>query len=313
MGKKLFVSYSRNDQTQVADLFEDLSGFDHSPWMDEELTGGQDWWSEVLRQIRECDLFIFAVSHDSVTSDACLREYEYASALGKPVLPVTVRLGASDALLPAALGNIQRVDYSSPDRASLTRLIKSVDGMPEPSALPENLPPEPVIPATYLYDLNKEIGSQEHMDVAKQEEIVEQLRHQAQQGDSPEAVRHMIERMRRRDDLLVRVSSALDGIESTLPAQTAGQPAHQESEPVQRQEPVSTPPPPAEQIQQAQTQSTPPRIPGQQGPSGGQAQTPPVRPAQRPTNVNGAWWLAPIFGMFIGGMLPSGLGEIVSR
>ena len=109
MGRKLFVSYSRNDQEQVATLIEDLEGFDHTAWMDKELTGGQDWWSEVLSQIRACDLFIFSVSHDSVTSEACLREYEYASRLGKPVLPVTVRRGAADALLPESLGNIQRV------------------------------------------------------------------------------------------------------------------------------------------------------------------------------------------------------------
>jgi hypothetical protein len=134
----------------VTTLTEDLVGFDHEPWMDKELTGGQDWWSEVLKRIRDCDLFIFAVSHASVTSEACDREYEYAAALGKPVLPVTVRTGRSDALLPAALGHIQRVDYSEPDRAALTRLIKAINVMPEAGQLPEVLPPEPEIPATYL-------------------------------------------------------------------------------------------------------------------------------------------------------------------
>ena len=286
MGRTLFVSYSRNDHDPVATLIEDLEGFDHSPWMDRQLTGGLDWWSELLRHIRECDLFIFAVSEDSVTSEACLREYEYATALGKPVLPVTVRTGASDALLPASLGHIQRVDYSSPDRAALTRLIKSINAMPEAEPLPIQLPDEPEIPATYLYDLNKEIGSAEEMSSAKQDEIVGQLRHQANEGDSPEAVRHMIERMRQREDLLLRVSSQLSEIETSLPGPETTEQPRREQEPV---------PPPT----QAETQSPSPPRP--------EPLTPPAIPRQPPTGqpaqpVNPLWWLAVLFAP-IGGIV----------
>jgi hypothetical protein len=64
MGRRLFVGYRSDDQDRAATLIEDLAGFDNLPWMNKELTGGQDWWNEVLTQSRSCSRFIFSVGQN---------------------------------------------------------------------------------------------------------------------------------------------------------------------------------------------------------------------------------------------------------
>ena len=91
----VFLSYSRDDARQLAVLAEDIRSLGHQAWLDQELTGGQRWWDHILQEIRECDAFVSAVSTSSMDSRACTAEYEYALALGKPILPVDPQLGGA--------------------------------------------------------------------------------------------------------------------------------------------------------------------------------------------------------------------------
>ena len=285
MSKKLFVSYSRRDAEAVATLVSDLKNFEHRAWMDRDLTGGQRWWDEVLRNIREADLFVFALSAHSASSKACMSELDYAVALGKPVLPVVVGRGFSESLLPVAIGQVQRVDYSRPDRAALSRLIKAVNATPSAPPLVDPLPPSPEIPATYLFDLNEEIGSPTPLDAETQDQLLAQLRHQVSSSDDVQAIRTMIDRFRRRDDLLVRVSRELDEMEAGL---VSARPERSpEAAPVPRTQAPPAPPP----------ASPPPREAPVDAP-------PPVSErAAAPRTVNGAWWIGPILFGIIGGVV----------
>jgi hypothetical protein len=47
-------------------------------WMDEELIGNESWWDTILEQIRSCELYIFALSPNSVGFRACQAELDYA-------------------------------------------------------------------------------------------------------------------------------------------------------------------------------------------------------------------------------------------
>lgn len=58
--------------------------------MDQELSGGQVWWAQILEWIRACDVFLCTLAPESLASEACRCELAYAVALGKPIL-----LGAS--------------------------------------------------------------------------------------------------------------------------------------------------------------------------------------------------------------------------
>jgi hypothetical protein len=73
----VFVSHgSRDTGLPLYDvLLKDLrmlSG--HEVRVDSELAGGQVWWDEICKQIRECSLFLLAVTPRLIRSDACGRE-----------------------------------------------------------------------------------------------------------------------------------------------------------------------------------------------------------------------------------------------
>ena len=55
----LFVSYSNIDRDKIAVVLGDLRALGHDVWLDEQLSGGQLWWDEILGRIRACDAFLF--------------------------------------------------------------------------------------------------------------------------------------------------------------------------------------------------------------------------------------------------------------
>ena len=79
----VFISYSRIDQATVNVLARDVEELKGNVWIDRELEGGQAWWDTILSQIRECSLFVFALSPDSLKSRFCQTELRYAVALGR--------------------------------------------------------------------------------------------------------------------------------------------------------------------------------------------------------------------------------------
>ncbi|HEY4607619.1 MAG TPA: toll/interleukin-1 receptor domain-containing protein, partial [Ilumatobacteraceae bacterium] len=84
----LFLSYAHQDLDVVTSLRRDLEDLGQTVWLDESLHGGQIWWEEILRQVRQCNGFVLAVSATSLASEACLAEWEYAVDLARPFLPV---------------------------------------------------------------------------------------------------------------------------------------------------------------------------------------------------------------------------------
>ena len=70
---KIFISYSRASMDVVEQLTQDLKDGDHDVWFDQHLTGGQKWWDNILSQIRECEIFVAALTPDFLESKACQR------------------------------------------------------------------------------------------------------------------------------------------------------------------------------------------------------------------------------------------------
>ena len=118
------LSYSRQSKEIVRTLADDIEALGHTVWFDQELTGGQAWWDQILERVRDCEVFVFALAPEALNSTACKREYQYAADLGKPILPVLVAEGVSINLLPPALSAIQFVDYQEQDRNAAFRSEK---------------------------------------------------------------------------------------------------------------------------------------------------------------------------------------------
>jgi hypothetical protein len=117
----IFVSYSRESEAAVRALAQDVEALEHTVWFDRDLSGGKVWWEQILAEIRDCQVFMMALSPDSLRSVACSSEYNYASELGKPILPILIADGVSPNLLPPKLSQIQFVDYRKPDQTGAHR------------------------------------------------------------------------------------------------------------------------------------------------------------------------------------------------
>ncbi len=106
---RLFISYAKVDRPLVNPLVELLRAGGHEPWYDFGLLPGQDWKDELLRQIRACDAFVYALTPDSVDSEWCQWEFAQAVQLSKPVVPVLLK---DDTVLPESLRRYQYADFT---------------------------------------------------------------------------------------------------------------------------------------------------------------------------------------------------------
>ena len=80
---KVFISYNRESETVVRALADDIEAIGHTVWFDQGLSGGKEWWDQILASVSDCDVFVFVLDSESLDSTACKREYGYAADLGK--------------------------------------------------------------------------------------------------------------------------------------------------------------------------------------------------------------------------------------
>ncbi|MAS36591.1 MAG: hypothetical protein CL610_21480 [Anaerolineaceae bacterium] len=87
-----FISYSRVDIEFVRRLHERLIGLERDIWVDwEDIPLTADWWREIQEGINKADSFIFVISPDSVRSEICRDEINYAVANNKRIVPILFR------------------------------------------------------------------------------------------------------------------------------------------------------------------------------------------------------------------------------
>ncbi|HLV36444.1 MAG TPA: TIR domain-containing protein, partial [Spirillospora sp.] len=87
-----FISYSRVDTPFVRRLHERLAEKGRDVWVDwEDIPLTADWWREIQEGIDKSDSFIFIISPDSVRSEICRNEIEYAVKNNKRVVPILFR------------------------------------------------------------------------------------------------------------------------------------------------------------------------------------------------------------------------------
>lgn len=221
--RKVFVSYSRNNLDVVSQLVEDLQAVGMTTWHDQTLTGGQRWWDNILSNIRECDVFIFALSPESWESEACRSELSYVCGLSKPILPVLVADGINLNLLSAPINEIQVADYRSRDKGAAFAILKALNATPACPALPDPLPAAPPVPVSYLGTLKERIDFDGTLGAQEQNLLFIELEEAIDEGRSPVEVRELLLALKRRDDLLAKVATRVDAALKSLDEKTAMQ------------------------------------------------------------------------------------------
>lgn len=88
----VFISYSREDVAFAKRLYAALAEAGQDVWLDaEDLPSGMHWLTGVERAIERADVLAFVISPDSLMSERCMQEIEYASAQRKRIIPVIRR------------------------------------------------------------------------------------------------------------------------------------------------------------------------------------------------------------------------------
>ncbi len=104
---RIFISYAHVQRPFVDAVFKPLSRvYNKDVWFDTELIGGDSWWQEILKQIKQSRIFLIVLSQEWISSKYGKLEYEAAVKAGKKLLPV--RIEQID--LPDFLENLQYVD-----------------------------------------------------------------------------------------------------------------------------------------------------------------------------------------------------------
>jgi hypothetical protein len=206
----IFVSYSRESEAAVRALAADVEALEHTVWFDHDLSGGKVWWEQILSEIRNCQVFMMALSPDALRSVACSSEYNYAAELGKPILPILIADGVSTNLLPPKLSQIQFVDYRKQDKVGAINLARALKTLPEAKPLPEPLPAPPPVPLSYLGRITEQIDSAATLDHKEQSALVSELRRGLRDAETAADARKLLERLRKRDDLFARTGDEID-------------------------------------------------------------------------------------------------------
>lgn len=225
---KIFISYASQDQEAREEIADYLVDLEHEVWADRALKSGQEWWNEILEEIRKNEVFVTLISQPYSQSEACRLELEYAVALNKHILPIKIE-AVSNQLLPYELARLQMMDYAalSPTKR-ITKLVTALkeigatDDFPRP--LPEPLPAEPAIPISYKARIYNRLESKEELDVATQKAIVGELRQAIRETSSDHSeIRQLLQKMLRRgDEIRFNTSQEIKELIQKIDAQSTG-------------------------------------------------------------------------------------------
>lgn len=238
-------------------MAQDLHDLGHSVWFDQDLTGGQPWWNKILANVRECEIFVFALTPASLASHACMQELGYSHNLGKSILPILLSDQVNVSRLPSPLNEIQFLDYHRQDKDAFKGLDKAIKSLPSPEPLPDPLPDPPPVPVSYLSTLREKIETTKPLSLEDQVGLVFKLKNRLEEDHLQQEtaeLRELLLRLRQRDDLLAKVAKDLDLVMASIdenlsplaldrggkPAQIPGRPAVEETKETEKRTLIPT-------------------------------------------------------------------------
>lgn len=90
-GISAFFSYSRRNKDTVTMVAQALQSNGIETWIDwEDIAPSVNWRQEIRQGIASSDIFLTFVSKDSLDSEICYDEFQYARELGKRIIPVLI-------------------------------------------------------------------------------------------------------------------------------------------------------------------------------------------------------------------------------
>lgn len=107
-----FICYAAEDKDIRDKVRLALARFSITTWIhDQDIQKGKDFETSILEGIEQADKFFYFISPESVVSEYCLKELNYALELNKPIIPLLIRHTDSEQI-PEKIRNLQYVDFT---------------------------------------------------------------------------------------------------------------------------------------------------------------------------------------------------------
>lgn len=208
----LFVAYSRQSESEVRGLLEDLSALGDTVGFAPEPQGGTAWWDQTLSRIRACDALLFALTPSTLESEACLRQIRYARALDKQLLAVELSEQADHVSVPVLLSGVRFVNYRRRDREGALRLCRVLRSLGRARPLPAALPAPPEPPPADLAPLRDRILAAGKLDVHQQLALIAELARDSRDMHVGPDCRQLLLALRRRRELSPSAVADIDAL-----------------------------------------------------------------------------------------------------
>lgn len=219
MARSIFFSYAREDRSCVEWLARSLRTAGFEAFFDADITGGQQWWDQLLTQIEECEVFVPVLSPAYLRSVPCRLEVSYAVELGKNLVPLD--LGAGNDYGAAFIEPIKSAQWISFDAAEPTTTVLSMIGSLNSTAPAPSPPPgieRPAAPgADVMATTVRLVATSKNLTATEQWAVVGELRAHLQ-GEHSGSARTLLESFMERNDLLVSVYNDAKSMTAESPA-----------------------------------------------------------------------------------------------
>ncbi len=115
LSSEVFISYSRTDGDFARELNNRLQLNGHTTWFDQESipAGASDFWEQIQRGIRASNNFVFIISPESILSEYCKQEVDFAQGNGKRIITLNYRTASSERLKEVGLAQINWIDFEN--------------------------------------------------------------------------------------------------------------------------------------------------------------------------------------------------------
>lgn len=114
MENSIFISYSHKDietVAKIADIIKKASTM--TVWWDSSIRGGENYFSVIANQIIQSKFFVFIVSDNSILSDWCLRELEFAASERKIIVAIWLENISISPRVKLVIQNTHYINYYS--------------------------------------------------------------------------------------------------------------------------------------------------------------------------------------------------------
>jgi hypothetical protein len=112
----VFISYSHRDQPFALQLVGALAQREYTAWFDKnDVFPAGEFREDIKAGIEEAGAFVFLLSPDSIVSEECGKELDYAQACSKKLIPLLHR-AVDPLLVPQVLRELDWIEDASFDR-----------------------------------------------------------------------------------------------------------------------------------------------------------------------------------------------------